>query len=55
MYVRANLQTLTIKLVWKKVEEYLRLFETYGGNWFSPFLLSLLRKLVLFSRVHATL
>ena len=35
-------------LVWKKVEEYLRLFETYGGNWFSLFLISGLGKLVSF-------
>ena len=33
-------------LIWKKVEEYLRLFETYGGNQFSLFLMSGLRELV---------
>ena len=37
-----------VVIVWKKVEEYLRLFETYGGNRFSPFLMSRLRKLVSF-------
>ena len=37
------------KIVWKKVEEYLRLFETYGGNRFSLFLMSGLGKLMLFS------
>ena len=36
-------------MVWKKVEEYLRLFETCGGIWFSLFTSSLLGKLVLFS------
>ena len=36
-------------IVWKKVEEYLRLFETSGGIWFSLFPVCLLRKLVLFS------
>ena len=36
-------------VVWKKVEEYLRLFESYGGNRFSLFLMSGLGKLVLFS------
>ena len=36
-------------LIWKKVEEYLRLFESYGGNRFSLFLMSGLGKLVLFS------
>ena len=35
-------------LIWKKVEEYLRLFETYGGNRFSLFLMSGLRKLISF-------
>ena len=35
-------------MIWKKVEEYLRLFETYGGNGFSPFLMSGLRKLISF-------
>ena len=33
-------------MIWKKVEEYLRLFETYGGNRFSPFLMGSLGKLV---------
>ena len=36
-------------IIWKKVEEYLRLFETYGGNRFSLFLMSGLRKLACFS------
>ena len=36
-------------LVWKKVEEYLRLFETYGGNRFSLFLMRSLGKLICFS------
>ena len=35
-------------MVWKKVEEYLRLFETYGGDWFSLFLMKRLRKLACF-------
>ena len=35
--------------IWKKVEEYLRLFETYGGILFSLFLLGRLRKLACFS------
>ena len=35
-------------LIWKKVEEYLRLFETYGGNRFSLFLMKRLGKLVSF-------
>ena len=34
--------------VWKKVKEYLRLFETYGGNRFSLFLIRRLGKLVSF-------
>ena len=34
---------------WKKVEEYLRLFETYGGIGFSLFLMGSLRKLMCFS------
>ena len=38
-----------VTIVWKKVEEYLRLFETYGGNRFSPFLMGSLRKLMCFS------
>ena len=36
-------------LIWKKVEEYLRLFETYVGIRFSLFLVSGLRKLICFS------
>ena len=39
----------TRKIVWKKVEEYLRLFETYGGIGFSLFLMGSLRKLICFS------
>ena len=35
--------------IWKKVEEYLRLFETCGGIWFSLFPVSFLGKLMLFS------
>ena len=35
-------------LIWKKVEEYLRLFETYDRNQFSLFLMRRLRKLVSF-------
>ena len=35
-------------LIWKKVEDYLRLFETYGGNRFSLFLMSDLGKLAIF-------
>ena len=38
-----------LPLIWKKVEEYLRLFETCGEIQISLFPLSLLRKLVLFS------
>ena len=34
--------------IWKKVEEYLRLFETYGGILFFLFLVSGLRKLISF-------
>ena len=41
-----GLETGTLPgIIWKKVEEYLRLFETYGGNRFSFFLISGLRKL----------
>ena len=36
---------LYTKIIWKKVEEYLRLFETYGRNRCSLFLRSGLRKL----------
>ena len=35
-------------VIWKRVEEYLRLFETYDGNWFFLFLVRRLRNLVLF-------
>ena len=35
-------------LIWKKVEEYLWLFETYGGIGFSLFLMKRLGKLVSF-------
>ena len=38
----------TKPLIWKKVEEYLWLFETYGGNRFSLFLMRRLGKLVSF-------
>ena len=34
--------------IWKKVEEYLRLLETYGGIWFSFFLMGSLQKLIFF-------
>ena len=34
--------------IWKKVKEYLQLFETYGGNRFSLFLMSGLGMLVSF-------
>ena len=37
------------KIIWKKVEEYLWLFETYGGNRFSLSLMGSLRKLMCFS------
>ena len=37
-----------LRLIWKRVEEYLRLFETYGGILFSLFLMSGLRKLPFF-------
>ena len=37
-------------IIWKKIEEYLRLFETYGGNRFSLLLMSGLRKLISFWR-----
>ena len=40
--------------IWKKVEEYLRLLETYGGIWFSLFLMGSLRKLILFFRPNGT-
>ena len=35
-------------IIWKKVEEYLRLFETYGGNRFSLSLMRSLGKLIIF-------
>ena len=38
-----------LTIIWKKVEEYLRLFETYGGIGFSLFLMGSLRKLICFS------
>ena len=37
------------RVVWKKVKEYLRLFETYGGIGFSLFLMGSLGKLSRFS------
>ena len=41
--------SVVVVVVWKKVEEYLRLFETYGGNRFSLFFMGRLRKLSFFS------
>ena len=29
--MRMKLKTEKVSIIWKKVEEYLRLFETYGG------------------------
>ena len=48
MVVKQNDGDEIKKIVWKKVEEHLRLFETCGGIWFSLFLVSFFRKLVLF-------
>ena len=46
LYMRAVASTSNI--IWKKDEEYLRLFETYGGNRFSFFLMRRLGKLISF-------
>ena len=48
MVVKQNDGDEIKKIVWKKVEEHLRLFETYGGNQFSLSLMGSLRKLIIF-------
>ena len=41
--IRVRVRVRVIRVIWKKVEEYLRLFETYGGNRFSFFLMRRLK------------